>query len=464
MDSTNFKGAGLSALQKINSNDSPATILKGLDIKPNKSLGQNFLRDNIISKAIVESLDCNENDVVIEIGPGLGALTQYLIGRVRKLILIEFDKKIFNLLNLIFEGHDDVKVINQDAVKFCHYDFFSNGGVKVIGNLPYSSGGEIIRNFLSTPTPVKLAVFMLQKEVADRYCSAPRTKSYCSNTVLMGAKWEIKKLHEMSSEPFYPSPKINSSVISFKPLVNGSFKPYNERVLKRVLKCGFNERRKQMKKRMPIGNYSWDHLCALVGINVQCRAEELDVNQWIELARLLDDNPFKDIPQKDSEIFDVVNSNDQVIKQMDRLTIHREGLLHRAVHVFVFNRFGELFLQKRSIFKDSSPGLWDSSCSGHLDTGENYDSAAVRELSEELGVNSEMELITMLKPTKKTGWEFIGLYEGSHNGPFDWPYSEIETGAFFRKETISNWIDERPQDFASGFIECFNNYKLIEDQ
>ena len=149
---------------------------------------------------------------------------------------------------------------------------------------------------------------------------------------------------------------------------------------------------------------------------------------------------------------------------MDRLTIHREGLLHRAVHVFVFNRFGELFLQKRSILKDSSPGLWDSSCSGHLDTGENYDLAAVRELSEELGVNSEMKLITMLKPTKKTGWEFIGLYEGSHNGPFDWPYSEIETGAFFRKETISNWINERPQDFASGFIECFNSYKLIEEQ
>ena len=99
-----------------------------------------------------------------------------------------------------------------------------------------------------------------------------------------------------------------------------------------------------------------------------------------------------------------------------------------------------------------------------MDTGENYDSAAVRELSEELGVNSEMELITMLKPTKKTGWEFIGLYEGSHNGPFDWPYSEIETGAFFRKETISDWINERPQDFASGFIECFNSYKLIEDQ
>ena len=106
-----------------------------------------------------------------------------------------------------------------------------------------------------------------------------------------------------------------------------------------------------MKKRMPIGNYSWDHLCALVGINVQCRAEELDVNQWIELARLLDDNPFKDIPQKDSEIFDVVNSNDQVIKQMDRLTIHREGLLHRAVHVFVFNRFGELFCRKDQFLK-----------------------------------------------------------------------------------------------------------------
>ena len=136
--------------------------------------------------------------------------------------------------------------------------------------------------------------------------------------------------------------------------------------------------------------------------------------------------------------------------------------MHRAVHVFVFNRFGKLFLQKRSLYKDSSPGLWDSSCSGHLDSGENYESASERELKEELGVKSRIEFITKLMPSVNTGWEFIGLYSCSHNGPFNFPYSEIETGGFFDLETISIGLNVDLRTLHKGFIECFKVYKEIK--
>ena len=266
----------------------------------------------------------------------------------------------------------------------------------------------------------------------------------------------------MSSETFFPPPKIKSSVIRLELKKDGHYKPFNERVLKRVLTCGFKERRKQMKKRMPLRGLKWEELCSQVDNSIQSRAEELSIQQWIEVARLLDENPLRNIPQRDNEIFDVVDNNDNIINQADRGTIHKEDLLHRAVHVFVFNRFGKLFLQKRSLYKDSSPGLWDSSCSGHLDSGENYESASERELKEELGVKSRIEFITKLMPSVNTGWEFIGLYSCSHNGPFNFPYSEIETGGFFDLETISHWIKCRPEDFAPGFIECFKVYKEIK--
>src|SRR5882757_2672876 len=108
--------------------------------------------------------------------------------------------------------------------------------------------------------------------------------------------------------------------------------------------------------------------------------------------------------QKSDEIFDVVNDRDEVIGQEMRANVHRLGLKHRAVHVLVFNRRGELFLQKRSMKKDTFPGAWDSSSSGHLDTGEDYDTCAVRELQEEIGltVASAPKRLFKLEPRAET--------------------------------------------------------------
>ena len=446
-------------LTGFNSDSEVVSVLKQIGVRPSKALGQNFLINDSVAESIVDTINISHNDTVIEIGPGLGALTRYLIGNVRKLILIEFDRKICEYLRDVLSGFDDVEVLHQDAINFDLRPFFAEDSVKIIGNLPYSSGTEIIRNFLDPPSPVDVAVFMLQKEVVDRFCAVPRTKDYGLLTVMTGAYWEIERLQDMSSEPFTPSPAVDSSVMRLLPCGDDKYPPFNQRVLKRIVKCGFQQRRKQLKKRLPLGDVDWDNLCKDLNLNVTARAEELSVLEWINMARLIDQNPLKDNPQEGDEMFDVVDENDHVLRQLERSQVHSKSLLHRAVHVFVFNKHGDLFLQKRSLLKDSSPGLWDSSASGHLDVGEDYHDAAVRELDEELGVSRQVKFICRIKPSEKTGWEFVYLYQSEDEGPFNFPYSEIEGGQFFTSEVIENWINRRPEDFASGFIECWNSYR-----
>jgi isopentenyl-diphosphate delta-isomerase type 1 len=154
------------------------------------------------------------------------------------------------------------------------------------------------------------------------------------------------------------------------------------------------------------------------------------------------------------EIFDVVNVRDEVIDQRPRSEVHARGLLHRAVHVLVFNSRGEVFLQKRSMKKDRQPGVWDSSCSGHVDSGENYDETAVRELREEIGLELKTPLQKLFKidACAETDAEFVWIYRCASDGPFQLHPDEIETGGWFAPEKVSGWIAARPQDFATAFV------------
>jgi 16S rRNA (adenine1518-N6/adenine1519-N6)-dimethyltransferase len=133
--------------------------------------------------------------------------------------------------------------------------------------------------------------------------------------------------------------------------------------------------------------------------------------------------------------------------------------LHRAVHIFVFNRAGDLFLQKRSRFKDTHPSRWDSSAAGHVNAGQEYDATAAREIVEELGVSATTEPLGRIAPSAATGWEHVRLYRALHDGPFALHPAEIETGGFFTLDQIARWTAARPQDFASGFLECFRTYE-----
>jgi isopentenyldiphosphate isomerase len=154
------------------------------------------------------------------------------------------------------------------------------------------------------------------------------------------------------------------------------------------------------------------------------------------------------------EYFDVVNERDEVIGRATRNEVHARGLLHRAVHVLVYNSKGQVFLQKRSMNKDRQPGLWDSSSSGHVDSGEDYDPCTVRELREELGlvVSEPPKRLFKIDACGETDQEFVWIYRCESDGPFELNKEEIETGGWFTPAEVDRWMAERPQEFASALL------------
>lgn len=154
--------------------------------------------------------------------------------------------------------------------------------------------------------------------------------------------------------------------------------------------------------------------------------------------------------QNPDELFDVVDEADRVVGQATRRVVHANNWRHRAVHVLVFDRRGRVFLHKRSMAKDLFPGLWDSSCAGHVGAGEDYDGTAVRELREELGVGPEgpLERLFKLEAQPMTGWEFVWVYRWRHDGPFQLDRDEIECGDWFTPAEVDRWIGERPEELA----------------
>jgi isopentenyl-diphosphate delta-isomerase type 1 len=154
------------------------------------------------------------------------------------------------------------------------------------------------------------------------------------------------------------------------------------------------------------------------------------------------------------EIFDVVDEHDRIVGRERRSEVHRRGLRHRATHILVFNSRGEVFLQKRSMRKDCFPGVWDSSASGHLDCGEDYDACAVRELREEIGlvVAKCPARLFKIDACAETGQEFVWVYQCAGEGPFTLHPEEIERGDWFSIARVTEWTNTKPEDFAPAFV------------
>ena len=164
--------------------------------------------------------------------------------------------------------------------------------------------------------------------------------------------------------------------------------------------------------------------------------------------------------QDPEELFDVVDAEDTVLRTEIRSVVHREKLMHRAIHIFVFNVAGQLYLQRRSLTKDSAPGKWVSSCSGHVDSGEDYDIAAPRELAEEIGLTDPVNLTRVFKesPCKQTGQEFVWVYRCEAEGPFKLNADEVSDGQWIDIEALNAWIERAPRDFAWSFTYLWEKY------
>jgi 16S rRNA (adenine1518-N6/adenine1519-N6)-dimethyltransferase len=433
------------------------STLEQLGASPRKSLGQNFLLDGNMAKWIVGQLMIEPGDHIVEIGPGLGALTANFAQSGVSATLLEKDKLFAKFMESTFSA-DRMRVIKGDALECDVREFFPLGPVKVIGNLPYYLSTPILFHFTADPCPFERLVFTIQREVADRLVARPGTKEYGAISVLLQAKWNIARLRSLAPSLFFPRPQVESAVIRLTRRLPQEAPEINWSQFTRLVKAGFAERRKQLRNNLSklYPMVTIEEALAVSELGGACRAEELSGEKWVELAnRILPPT----IEAATAEDLAVVDESDHPIGAADRRVVHEKDLRHRAVHVFITNRAGELFLQKRSWRKDRYPHCWDSSAAGHVSVGEAYDDCARRELAEELGVSVELDRIGAVGATDKTGQEFISIYVGSHDGPIESNASEIEMGGFFRLSTIDTWIEKRPRDFAPGFLECYRTVR-----
>jgi len=425
--------------------------------RPLRSLGQNFLHDMNLARWIVARLGLESGDHVVEIGPGLGALTELLARDDVLLTLIEKDGQMVEWLRERFRS-ERVELFHVDALDLDLRTLYGTGPVKIIGNLPYYVSTPLIAKYTSTLSPASILVLTLQQEVAERLVAAPRTKQFGAMTVCASRRWNIRCVRKLPPSVFHPKPRVSSAVVVFERKAERDIVPCDELFLETLVRRGFAERRKQLRNLLTEHRDHWSALCTALGVKEMVRAEELSLAEWERLSQLL--RPAK--AQHGEEMFCVVDAEDRVTGYESRERVHVNNLRHRAIHVLIFNQRGEVFLQKRSIWKDMHPGKWDSSTAGHVDAGESYEEAARRELREEIGIECAIEKIGKLPCSAATGWEFIEVFRGIHEGPFCLAPMEIETGAFFPLNQIRAWLQRSPEDFSPVFAMCIRLLPELE--
>jgi 16S rRNA (adenine1518-N6/adenine1519-N6)-dimethyltransferase len=441
--------------------------LAQIGMEPTRSLGQNFLHDQNLAEWIVAQLTLQPDEAWVELGPGLGALTEFALARSPRGLVIEKDGRLAAFLH---ERFPSLEIVHGDATEFDVRDLFARGPVKVLGNLPYYVSSQILFGFTDEPSPVSTLIFTLQKELAERLSAEPRTKAYGALTLLVGRRWRVKYLRTLPGSVFMPAPKVDSGIVLLTPRPAGEVPACDGVRFTDLVKHGFSQRRKLLRKNLSRWSdarsadaLDWPALCKHLGVLETCRAEELSLDQWIALTNFVTGNstPVNPAHAQDvhGEIFDVVDADDQVTGQLSRHEVHRQKLLHRAVHIFVFNARGDVFLQRRSRWKDTHPLRWDSSAAGHVNAGHTYDDTAPREVEEELGVNATVTSLATILPSAATGWEHVRLYRAEHEGPFSLNPAELDGGGFFTIEQIDRWTAARPEDFATGFLECWHVFR-----
>ncbi len=435
-----------------------SATLREIGVSPVKTLGQNFLHDQNLARWIVEQAELTPRDYVVEIGPGLGALTELALAKGARVLALEKDTRLANFLRARFR-HPRLEVRNADALDFDVRTLFSQGRVKLMGNLPYNVSSPLLLKFLDYPSPISLSLFTLQKEVASRLSALPSSRDYGALTLRVQLYHRVEYLRTIPATVFVPRPDVDSALVRMSPRDPLELPERDDALFMKLVRRGFSQRRKQLQKLLRAHVRDWERVAAKLGFHPKARAEELSLNQWIGLANEIAPLTVPERRTGQEERFPVVDEMDRILRYAYRSKVHGDNLRHRAVHILIFNDVGEVYLQKRSRRKDRHPLLWDSSAAGHVCAGEGYDEAAQRELQEELGINVPLEKVLTVSASIRTGQEFIWLYRGNFQGDPRPNRSEIEAGAFFTPAVVNGWIAARPGDFAPGFMECWEAYR-----
>ena len=278
-------------------------LMKKYKIKANKSLGQNFLIDDTALEDIVNGAEINENDLVIEIGPGLGSLTKILLKKARKVICIELDKKMTKILKDRFIAYNNLELINEDVLRIDLKELIDEEkqkdlelqNVKVVANLPYYITTPIIMKLVENDLGIESITVMIQKEVAERLIAKPGKKETGAITYTIYYYCEGTKIREVENTCFIPEPEVTSEVINLKIRKQPAVQVQDKRILFNIIKSAFMQRRKTLLNSLSsVGVFQNKEkgveILKKIGLREDVRPENISIEDFAKLTEIFIDS------------------------------------------------------------------------------------------------------------------------------------------------------------------------------
>lgn len=248
-----------------------------------KKFGQNFLKDAAIIHSIIQSINPLPNDLLIEIGPGLGALTKPLLEKTNRLLVIELDRDIVSWMENEY-SKKNITIFNEDVLNFNFNQFDQK--IRIVGNLPYNISTPILFKCIDNILNIKDLHFMLQKEVVDRMIAPPSSPEYGRLSVMLQYYFAMEHLVDVPKESFEPEPKVESSFVRLIPYEQYPFIANNIEQFARIVKEAFSQRRKTIRNTLK--SFISENDFEKIGINPQLRAENLSVSDFVKISNYLD--------------------------------------------------------------------------------------------------------------------------------------------------------------------------------
>lgn len=271
-------------------------VLNDNDLFAKKKFGQNFLTDQNILSSIVKSSEIDKDTLVIEVGPGLGSLTEHLVKNAGFVLAYEIDKDLLPILEKTFKEYDNLEVINKDILEVdinndivIHQKDKKN--VFLVANLPYYITTPIILGLLSKTDKIKRYVMMMQLEVAERICGKPKTKDYNALSIAIGYRCKASLEFKVPRTVFIPSPNVDSAVVRLDLYDNPPYKAKNEELFFEFVKDSFSQRRKTLYNNLG-QKYKKEFISKMLndlGIKEAARAEELSIEDFVKMADYIED-------------------------------------------------------------------------------------------------------------------------------------------------------------------------------
>ena len=265
-------------------------LLNKYKLKANKSLGQNFLINEQIIDDIVKVANVNEDDLIIEIGPGLGSLTSKLADNAKKVVAIELDQNMIEILKERFSLYKNVEIIHGDIMKVDLKEIIGEEKkIKIVANLPYYITTPIVMKLLEENLKMESITVMVQKEVGERFCAIPGGKEYGAITVSINYYSDPKIVLDVPKDNFNPVPEVDSCVVQLK-LKENHIELKDKKLFFRLIKIAFSQRRKNIGNSLTgIGMTKQEvkEMLEALSLDINLRAENLSINQYAQIANYI---------------------------------------------------------------------------------------------------------------------------------------------------------------------------------